>query len=66
MLLRGAWESVEQKDQLLGTIKADTVREMSERLKEYLDDFYNSGEDALLDVPDLIDQIAREILEGKK
>ena len=43
---------------------ADTVRKMQERLKEYLDDFYNSGEDALLDVPDLIDQIAKEMLEG--
>ena len=44
--------------------KADTVRKMQERLKEHLDDFYNSGEDALLDVPDLIDQIAKEVLEG--
>jgi regulator of replication initiation timing len=45
-------------------IKADTVRKMQERLKEYLDDFYNSGEDALLEVRDLIDQIAKEMLEG--
>lgn len=45
--------------------KADTVKRMSEMLKEYLDDFYNSGEDVLLDVPDLIDQIAEEILEEK-
>ena len=45
--------------------KADTAKRMSEMLKEYLDDFYNSGEDALLDVPDLIDQIAEEILEEK-
>ena len=44
------------------TIVADTVRKMQERLKEYLDDFYNSGEDALLDVPDLIDQIAKEMM----
>ena len=44
---------------------ADTIREMQEKLKEYLDDFYNSSEDALLDVPDLIDQIAKEMLEEK-
>lgn len=49
-----------------GKIKADTVRKMQERLKEYLDDFYNSGEDALLDVSDLIDQIAKEMLEDKQ
>lgn len=46
--------------------KADTVKRMQEGLKEYLDDFYNSGEDELLDVPDLIDQIAKEILDGRK
>ena len=45
--------------------KADTVKRMSDGLKEYLDDFYNSGEDVLLDVPDLIYQIAEEILEAK-
>lgn len=45
--------------------RADTVRKMQERLKEYLDDFYNLGEDTLLDVPDLIDQIAKEML-GRK
>jgi hypothetical protein len=42
---------------------ANTVREIQERLKEYIDDFYSSGEDALLDVPDLIGQIAKEMLE---
>lgn len=46
--------------------KADTVRKMQKRLKEYLDDFYTTDEDALLDVPDLIDQIAREVLEEDK
>lgn len=46
--------------------KRDTVKRMQEGLKEYLDDFYNSGEDELLDVPDLIDQIAKEILDGRK
>ena len=46
--------------------RADTVREMQERLKEYLDDFYNSDEDAILDIPDLIDQIAKEMVEGKE
>ena len=44
---------------------ADTVRKMSEMLKDYLDDYYHSGEDALLDVPDMIDLIAKEMLEGK-
>lgn len=47
------------------TEKIDTVRKMQDRLKEYLDDFYNSGEDALLDVPDSIDQIAKEMLEDE-
>lgn len=51
-------------DSRIKRAKADTVRKMQERLKEHLDDFYNSGEDALLDVPDLIDQIAKELLEG--
>ena len=46
-------------------IKVETVRKMQNSLKEYLDDFYNLGEDALLDVPDLIDQVAEEVLEGK-
>ena len=46
--------------------EADSVRKFAEKLKECLDDFYNSGEDALLDVPDLIDQIAKEMLEEKK
>ena len=45
--------------------KADTVREMSEMLKDYLDDYYHSGEDELLDVPDMIDLIAKEMLEGE-
>ena len=47
----------------LHACKAETVRKMQEKLKEYLDDFYTTEEDALLDVPDLIDQIAKEILE---
>lgn len=46
-------------------VRADTVRKMQERLKEYLDDFYTTDEDALLDVPDLIDQIAKEMLDEK-
>ena len=50
----------------LSRIKEDTVREMQKNLKEYLDTFYNTGEDALLDIPDLIDQIAKEMLEGEK
>ena len=50
---------------LLDEAKADTVQKMQERLKEYLDDFYTTDEDALLDVPDLIDQIAKEVLEEK-
>lgn len=43
---------------------AETVREMSEMLKDYLDDYYHLSEDALLDVPDMIDLIAKEMLEG--
>lgn len=45
--------------------RTDGVRKMSEMLKDYLDDYYHSGEDALLDVPDMIDLIAKEILEGE-
>jgi hypothetical protein len=39
---------------------------MQEKLKEYLDDFYTTEDDALLDVPDLIDQIAKEMLEEER
>lgn len=46
--------------------EADIVRKMQEMLKEILDDFYNTGEDALLDVPDLIDQIAKELTLAKE
>lgn len=53
-------------DDEVAKAKADTVRKMQERLKESLDDFYTTGEDALLDVPDLIDQIVKEMLEGEK
>ena len=34
MLLSMAWESVEAKDKLLGTIKADTVRKFADYLKK--------------------------------
>ena len=50
----------------LESCKADTVQKMQKKLKEYLDDFYTTEEDALLDVPDLIDQIAKEMLEENK
>lgn len=66
MLLTDAWESVETKDKLLEIIKSSTVRKMQEKLKEYLDDFYTTDEDALLDTSDLIDQIAKEVLEENK
>lgn len=58
-------ESLKRVEQDVKECRADTVKTMQERLKEYLDDFYNSGEDALLDVTDLIDQIAKEMLEGE-
>ena len=58
MLLAGAWESVEQKDKLLGTIKADTVRKMQEKLKNYLREVAD-GEIGY----GWIDQIAKEMLE---
>ena len=34
-LLKRAYESIEQKDKLLETIKADTVRKMQERIEEH-------------------------------
>lgn len=34
MLLSMAWESIESKDKLLGTIKADTVRKMQDKLND--------------------------------
>ena len=43
--------------------RAEAITEFAERLKEYLDDFFNSGEDALLDTVDMIDQIAKETKE---
>lgn len=44
--------------------KADTVRKMQERLKEHFDTYTDEGEATALYMRKLIDQIAKEMLEG--
>lgn len=65
MLLKLAWESVEAKDQLLGTIKADTVQKMREQLSdqsEFLLRAENDGGLCYVDFCIWFDEIAKEIL----
>ena len=64
MLLRNAWDSVEEKDKLLGTIKADTIRKMQERLKaETITIQDHTGKLGSVILVNTVDQIAKEILE---
>lgn len=42
----------------------EAINEFSEMLKEYLDDFYSTDEDALFDTVSAIDEIAKELTEG--
>lgn len=44
----------------------EAINEFSEMLKEYLDDFYSTDEDALFDTVSAIDEIAKELTEGKQ
>ena len=41
--------------------KSEVVDDFANRLKEYLDDFYTTDEDALLDTCGAIDDIAKEM-----
>ena len=43
-------------------IRAEAVKEFAERLKEYLDDFFHSDEDATLDTADAIDSLVKEMV----
>lgn len=43
----------------------EAIEEFAERLKEYLDDFYSTDEDALFDTVSAIDEIAKELTEGQ-
>lgn len=45
--------------------QSEVVDKFANKLKEYLDDFYTTDEDALLDTCDAIDDIATEIKEEK-
>lgn len=45
--------------------RAEAIKEFAERLKEYLDDFYTTGEDALFDTVSAIDEIVKELTEGE-
>ena len=47
----------------LETAKAEAIKEFAERMKEHLDDFYSTDEDALFDTASAIDQIAMELTE---
>ena len=47
-------------------IKAEAIKEFAERLKNSLDDFYHTEDDALLETDDLIDNLVKEMVgEGK-
>ena len=46
--------------------RAEAIKEFAERLKENLDDFYTTGEDALFDTVSAIDEIVKELTEGER
>ena len=71
MLLRGAYESVEQKDKLLETFKATTVKKMREAIVKYYSQpkYQPTSRSPIKHTMighlfTVIDQIAKEILEG--
>lgn len=41
----------------------EVIKEFAERLKENLDDFFHTDEDATLDTADMIDRLAKEMTE---
>ncbi|MBQ7296438.1 MAG: hypothetical protein IJW86_09650 [Clostridia bacterium] len=56
--LQKAYECLEQH---ILEIQNETLRVFAERLKEYLDDFYHTEEDGLLDTAELIDNLVKEM-----
>lgn len=65
MLLSMAWESVESKDKLLGTIKAETIYKMQHRLTS--NEFYIVADDydgmQYVDFCAWVEDVAKEMLE---
>ena len=43
-------------------IKTEAIKEFAERVKEQLDDFYHTDEDALFDTCDAIDNLVKEMV----
>ena len=46
-------------------VREAAIKEFAGKIKEELDDFYYSNEDALLETADLIDDLVKEMTEGK-
>lgn len=44
----------------------EAIKELAERVKENLDDFFRTDEDATLDTADMIDTLVKEMTEGEQ
>lgn len=53
-----------ERERLVRKAKAEVIDEFAGELKEYLDDTYSTGEDALIDICDLIDFVAQKMKDG--
>lgn len=53
-------------DEYIEKSKAKAIKEFAERVKENLDDFFRTDEDATLDTADMIDTLVKEMTEGKQ
>ena len=58
--------SIRELHKQLETAKPEAIKDFAEKLKFEFDDFYYSNEDALLETADLIDDLVKEMTEGKK
>lgn len=57
----GLTNAVKFLNEKVSSAKAEAVKEFAERLKDSLDDFYHTEEDALLETGDLIDNLVKEM-----
>lgn len=53
-----------ERERLIRKARAEVIDEFAGELKEYLDDTYSTGEDALIDICDLIDFVAQKMKDG--
>ena len=60
VLFNGKKPTYEEMLKYKQTIEFEIIGKFAQNLKENLDDFYNSDEDALLDTNDLIDSLVEE------